>query len=53
MVKFVVMSRKAKLLIVSKDGRELQRYDIEYGSVLHVQDKQEVPAGIKLAEWDS
>ena len=27
-------------------------YDIEYGSVIHVHDKQEVPVGTKLAEWD-
>lgn len=48
----IVMSRKAKLLIVTKDGRELQRHDIEYGSVLLVQNGQEIKAGVKLAEWD-
>jgi DNA-directed RNA polymerase subunit beta' len=48
----MVMSRKAKLLIVAPDGRELQRYDIEYGSILHVHDKQEITAGTKLVEWD-
>lgn len=48
----VIISRKTKLLIVTKDGRELQRYDVEYGAVLHVSDKQEVTAGTKLAEWD-
>lgn len=49
----VVMSRKAKLLITSKDGRELQRNDLEYGSIILVDDKQEIKAGTKLAEWDS
>lgn len=48
----VVLSRKARLVIVSPDGRELQKHDIEYGSILHVQDKQEVAAGTKLVEWD-
>ena len=48
----VVMSRKAKIVIVSKDGRELQGHIIEYGSVIHVNDKQEIKAGTKLAEWD-
>lgn len=48
----MVMSRKAKLVIVSKDGRELQKHDIEYGSVLHVKNKQEIKAGVKLVEWD-
>jgi DNA-directed RNA polymerase subunit beta' len=48
----IVMSRKAKLFVESRDGRELQRNDIEYGTVLLVQDGQHVTAGTKLAEWD-
>jgi DNA-directed RNA polymerase subunit beta' len=49
----VVMSRKARLLIVSQDGRELQRHDLEYGSIILVNDKQEIKVGTKLAEWDA
>ncbi|MCA9770047.1 DNA-directed RNA polymerase subunit beta' [Candidatus Dependentiae bacterium] len=49
----VVMSRKARLLIVSEDGRELQDHAVEYGSILHVVDKQVVTVGTKLVEWDS
>src|SRR5205814_6840327 len=48
----VVMSRKSRLLIVTPDGRELQQHPLEYGSVLHVKDKQPVEEGVKLAEWD-
>jgi DNA-directed RNA polymerase subunit beta' len=48
----VVMSRKAKLVILAEDGRELQRYDLEYGSVIFVENKQPVKIGTKLAEWD-
>lgn len=48
----VIMSRKAKLQIVAQDGRELQRNDLEYGSVLLVEDGQKVTIGTKLAEWD-
>lgn len=48
----VVLSRKGKVFIVSDDGRELQSYDLEYGSVLLVQDEQKVTSGTKLAEWD-
>ncbi len=48
----VVMTRKAKLLILSPDGRELQRHDLEYGSTILVEDKQAVKTGTKLAEWD-
>jgi len=46
------MSRKARLLIVTSDGRELQQHPLEYGSIIHVKDKQPVEEGIKLAEWD-
>lgn len=48
----VVMSRKARLLIVSQDGRELQRNELEYGSIILVEDKQQIKVGTKLAEWD-
>lgn len=48
----VVMSRKGKIVIVAPDGRELQYHDIEYGSILLVEDKQEVKVGTKLVEWD-
>lgn len=48
----VVMSRKSRLLIVTQDGRELQQHVLEYGSIIHVKDKQEVKEGIKLADWD-
>lgn len=48
----VVMSRKPKLYVLSEDGRELQRHDLEYGSILLVEDKQAVKNGAKLAEWD-
>jgi len=48
----IVLSRKARLIIVSEDGKELQRNDLEYGSILLVKDGQIVKAGTKLAEWD-
>lgn len=48
----IVMSRKARLSIVSPDGRELQHHDLEYGSTILVQDKQVVKSGTKLVEWD-
>src|SRR5579872_4636603 len=49
----VVMSRKARLLIVAPDGRELQQHALEYGSIVYVKDKQDVKAGTKLADWDA
>lgn len=48
----IVMSRKAKLFIVSSDGRELQQHDLEYGTVLLMPDEAQVAVGAKLAEWD-
>ena len=48
----VVLSRKAKLLIVSRDGRELQQHSVEYGSIILVNDGQDVRVGAKLVEWD-
>src|SRR5438445_175757 len=52
-VQMVVMSRKARLLIVAPDGRELQQHALEYGSIIYVKDKQEVKEGTKLADWDA
>lgn len=49
----VVLSRKARIVIVSEDGRELQQHVLEYGALLLVSDGQEVTAGQKLAEWDA
>jgi DNA-directed RNA polymerase subunit beta' len=49
----VVMSRKARLRILTGDGRELQRHDLEYGSIVLVADKQNIKIGTKLAEWDA
>lgn len=48
----VAMSRKAKLVVVSKDSRELQEYNVEYGSIVLVNNKQEIAIGTKLVEWD-
>lgn len=49
----LVVSRKARMLILAPDGRELQRHDIEYGSTSFVEDGQTVKIGDKLFEWDS
>jgi DNA-directed RNA polymerase subunit beta' len=49
----IVMSRKAKIIIASKDGLVLQEQPVEYGSTLLVEEKQSIKAGTKLAEWDA
>ena len=48
----IVMNRNARLSIVSPDGRDLQTHELEYGSVILVNDGQEVIVGTKLIEWD-
>ncbi|MGE0206266.1 MAG: DNA-directed RNA polymerase subunit beta' [Candidatus Babeliales bacterium] len=50
--KNIIMSRKASIVILSDDGRELQQHNVEYGSILLVHDKQEIKSGTRLAEWD-
>lgn len=49
----VVMNRKSKMAVLSDDGRELEVFDLEYGSTLLVKDGVKVKAGKKLVEWDS
>ncbi len=51
--KVLVMSRKAKLVLISPDGRELQKHTLEYGSTLLVEEGQSVTTGTKLVEWDA
>lgn len=50
--KVLILSRKAELIIETKDGRELQQHDLEYGSILLVENGQSVEVGQKLVEWD-
>lgn len=47
----VVISRKAILLIVSDDGRELQEHSLEYSSFLRVVDGQKIKIDDILCEW--
>jgi DNA-directed RNA polymerase subunit beta' len=48
----VVVSRSAKVAIADERGRERERYNLVYGSVLLVEDGEEVEPGAMLAEWD-
>ncbi len=49
----VNLSRKATLVVVSLDGRELQENKIPYGACLLVVDNQKIKEGEKLVEWDN
>ena len=48
----VVVSRNAKIAIADDRGRERERYNLVYGSVLLRKEGDEVEPGNGLAEWD-
>jgi DNA-directed RNA polymerase subunit beta' len=48
----VVVSRNAKIAIADERGRERERYNLVYGSVLRAKEGDEVEPGTILAEWD-
>lgn len=49
---FVVMNRNGEIAVVSKAGRERERYPVTYGAQLKVSDRSSVKPGDLLAEWD-
>jgi DNA-directed RNA polymerase subunit beta' len=51
--KYIIMNRKSKVFIVSDDGRELEEFDLEYGSTLLVDEGQVVKESTKVADWDA
>lgn len=48
----IVMNRKAKLAIISEDGRELEMFNLEHGAFVFVDDGEKVKVGKKVSEWD-
>jgi DNA-directed RNA polymerase subunit beta' len=50
--KWVVMNRQGELIILDEVGRERERYGLQYGANLLVDDAVDVKAGQLLAEWD-
>ncbi len=50
---WIVMNRRAKLAIVSDDGRELDVIKLEQGSIVLVNNETKVKVGTKLATWDT
>ncbi len=48
----VVINRRARGAILSDDGRELDSFPLEYGSVLLMGDEQEIKQGQRIAQWD-
>jgi DNA-directed RNA polymerase subunit beta' len=49
---WVVMNRQGELVLVDDIGRERERYGLQYGARLTVEDGTRVKAGQVMAEWD-
>ena len=50
--RLVVMGRNVELVLTDKGGHERARHKVPYGTVLRVDDGDEVKKGAKIAEWD-
>jgi DNA-directed RNA polymerase subunit beta' len=50
--RMVVMNRNGAISILSSEGRERERYPVNYGAQLLVDDGQKVEPGTILADWD-
>src|SRR6185312_6700945 len=48
----VVMNRQGELVLVDEIGRERERYGLQYGARLMVEDGQRIKGGQLMAEWD-
>jgi DNA-directed RNA polymerase subunit beta' len=50
--KMVVMNRNGEILILSAEGRERERYPVNYGAQLHIKEGKLVDPGTIIADWD-
>ncbi len=50
--KMVVLRRKGEIKLVDAKGRDIDRYPIQIGSLLLVEEGQEIEAGAVLCSWD-
>lgn len=48
----IVLNRTGSISIQAEDGRSLEEFDVDYGSVLLVEDSSIVEADTKLLEWN-
>jgi DNA-directed RNA polymerase subunit beta' len=48
----IVLNRNGVLKIIDPDGRVLEKYNISYGTKLHVKEGDNVKQGELIAEWD-
>ncbi len=48
----VVMNRNGEISVLNEQGRELERYPLNYGAQLHFRDGETVDPDAMLADWD-
>src|SRR5690606_18994697 len=48
----VAVSRSGEVSVLDGQGRERERYKLQYGAVINVKDGDEVKAGKTIANWD-
>jgi len=51
--KLIVMNRNGEISILGENGRERERYPVNYGAQLHCADGDVVEAKAMLADWDT
>jgi len=49
----IVMNRNAEIVIMDDLGRDREKFKVNYGAQILVQEKDEVEAGTILADWDA
>ncbi|PID41250.1 MAG: DNA-directed RNA polymerase subunit beta' [Proteobacteria bacterium] len=49
----IVMNRNAEIVVMDKLGRERERFKVNYGAQILVQEEHEVEPGTILADWDA
>ncbi|PIR20475.1 MAG: DNA-directed RNA polymerase subunit beta' [Deltaproteobacteria bacterium CG11_big_fil_rev_8_21_14_0_20_47_16] len=50
--KLTVMNRNGEVGIIDDNGRERERYKLNYGAIIYYNDGDEVKAGALVADWD-
>jgi DNA-directed RNA polymerase subunit beta' len=50
--KMVIMNRNGEILLLNAEGRERERYPVNYGAQLHVKEGKIVDPGTIIADWD-
>ena len=51
-VRSIVLKRRGELLIVDPKDRELERFSVPLGAIVHVTERQEIKEHTVLASWD-